>query len=116
MGCGAALTCTTCGLALLALSTCANHSSQVCPFLALGPSEPSSFSVDLVPYQATSMIPGALPAATQGKTPTLDGGELICRGADQAFHSLSAPGGAHEYQVWKVLSSIQTAYRLRAPS
>jgi len=41
------------------------------------------------------MLPGALPAATHGKTLTLAGASLITRGLDQDFHSLSAPGGAH---------------------
>src|SRR6478672_11387299 len=109
MGCGAALTCTTCGALPLAWSTCAKYRSQVSPFFALGPSEPSCLRVWVVPYQATSMIPGALPAATHGKTLTLAGGLLIWRGADQLFHSLLAPGGAQEHQVWKVLSSTQTA-------
>jgi hypothetical protein len=68
--------------------------------LALGPSLPSSFSVLFVPYHATSMTPGAAPAATQGKTFTFDGAVLTPRGADHTFHSLSAPGGAQEYQTW----------------
>src|SRR3954447_21417069 len=109
MGCGAAFTCTACGALLLAWSTWEKNRSQVWPFLALGPSEPSCCSVLLVPYHATSMMPGALPAATHGKTLTLAGALLIWRGSDQFFHSLSAPGGAQEYQVWKVLSSTQTA-------
>src|SRR3954454_3418534 len=116
MGCGAALTWTTCGAEPFAWLTCAKNRSHFWPFFALGPSEPSCARVLSVPYQATSMMPGALPAATHGKTLTLAGGLLICRGSDQFFHSLSAPGGAQEYQVWKVLSSTQTAYRLRAPS
>src|SRR5690242_18355107 len=99
IGCGAALICITCGFELFAWSTCANHSSQVWPSLALGPSEPSCLRVLLVPYQATSMTPGALPAATHGKTFTVAGGRLICRGALQCFQSSFVPGAAHEYQT-----------------
>src|SRR5689334_5002524 len=101
------MTCATFGNALLARLTCAKNSCQVCPTLALGPSSPSWARVRSVPYQATSMMPSALPAATQGKTLTVAGGALIFRGVDQLFHSLSAPGGAHEYQTLNVLSSTQ---------
>ena len=68
------------GAVLLAFVTWLNQRSQVWPFLALGPPVPSCFRVLLVPYQATSMMPGALPAATHGNTLTLDGAWLIWRG------------------------------------
>jgi len=81
---------------LAAWSSWLEYRSHDWSSLALGPSAPSCFSVLLVPYQATSMMPGALPAATHGKTFTLAGAWLMTRGFDQVFHSLSVPGGAHE--------------------
>ncbi len=77
MGCGAAMTWLTTGLVEAALVTWEKNSCQVWSFLALGPVLPSSFRVLLVPYHATSITPGALPAATHGKTFTLAGGLLI---------------------------------------
>src|SRR4051794_31134896 len=109
MGCGAASTWWLTGALLFACVTWLKYSCHVCPTFALGPSEPSCFRVLFVPYQATSMMPGALPAATHGNTLTVAGGLLIWRGVLQVRHSLSAPGFAQEYQTLKVLSSTQTA-------
>src|SRR6476469_3373186 len=91
MGCGAALAWTGCGALLLAWSTCENNRSHFWFFFSLGPFGPSCCRVLSVPYHATSMIPGALPAATHGKTFTLAGGLLICRGGTSSSTRCSLP-------------------------